>query len=73
MPKFIEVTGRDGVKRLINVNMIEEVQADEEGGATIYLAFNCPNAFDQDYVRTRESYSQIERMLLGGDEDGKPV
>lgn len=63
MPKFIEVTGRDGVKRLINVNMIEEVQADEEGGATIYLAFNCPNAYDQDHIQTQEGYEEIKRKV----------
>jgi len=69
VPKFIEVTGRDGVKRLINVNMIEEVQADEEGGATVYLAFNCPNAFDQDYVRTQESYEEIKRKVGAENEE----
>lgn len=71
MAKFIEVTSRDGTKRLINVNLIEEVQAVENDEAVIYLAFNCPNAFEQDYIRTKESYSEVKKMLLGGAEDGK--
>lgn len=70
MAKFIEVTV-SGCHRLINVDIIEEVQINFEGGADIYLAFNCPNAYEQDCMTVKESYSEIKKMLLGGAEDGK--
>ena len=71
MAKFIEVTTKDGAKRLINTNIIEEVRINWGGGVDIYLAFNCPHAAEQDYIKAKESYSEIKKMLLGGAEDGK--
>lgn len=69
MAKFIEVTVA-GVKRLINVNIIEEVRPNWDGGSDIYLAFTCPSAAEQDCVATKESYSTVKAMLLGGGNDG---
>ena len=65
MAKFIEVTV-DGIHRLINAEIIEEVRVNWDGGVDIYLAFNCPHATEQDYVKAKESYSVVKKMLLGG-------
>ena len=46
MAKFIEVTV-DGIHRLINAEIIEEVRVNWDGGVDIYLAFNCPHATEQ--------------------------
>ena len=70
MAKFIEVTAKDGMNRLINTNIIEEVRINWDGGVDIYLAFNCPHANEQDYISAKESYSEVKKMLLGGAEDG---
>lgn len=70
MAKFIEVTTKNG-KRLINTDIIEEVEPNGYDGANLYLAFNCPHATEQDYVEAKESYSEIKKMLLGGAEDGR--
>ena len=69
MAKFIEVTV-DGVHRLINAEIVEEVRINYDGGVDIYLAFNCPHAEEQDYVRAKESYSKVKKMLLGGADNG---
>lgn len=70
MAKFIEVTV-DGIHRLINAEIIEEVRVNWDGGVDIYLAFNCPHATEQDCIKAKESYSEVKKMLLGGAEDGK--
>jgi hypothetical protein len=64
MAKFIEVTYCGG-KVMLNTEIIEEV-IEEQGRTVIYLAFNCPNAIDQDYISVEESYQQIREMLMGG-------
>ena len=69
MAKFIEVTCA-GAHRLINADIIEEVQINWDGGCDIYLAFTCPNAIEQDYLSVKESYSQIRQMLMGGADNG---
>ena len=69
MAEFIEVTCGDD-KWLLNVNIIEQVKG-SSFGATIYLAFNCPNAIEQDYIVVEESYEKVREMLMGGKEDGK--
>ena len=70
MAKFIEVTDISGAKVLINPAWVEEIfEYGQEEGSTIYFAFNCPNANDQDYLRVQESYEEIKRKV--GTEDGK--
>lgn len=65
MAKFIEVTDNSGSKRLINTAWIEEIWNDD-GAVTIYLAFNYPNAVDQDFVRVKESYEEIKNAIALG-------
>ncbi len=71
MAKFIEVTTRDNMKHLINVKIIEEVRINWDGGVDIYLAFNCPHTIEQDCISTKESYSEVKKMLLGGAKNEK--
>lgn len=68
MSKFIEVTC-NGKKWLLNANIIEEVTK-KDSGSTIYIAYDCPGAYEQDYMNVQESYEQVRQMLIGGKEDG---
>lgn len=69
MAKFIEVTCGDD-KWLLNVNIIEQVKGDRFN-STIYLAFNCPDAIEQDYIVVEESYDKIREMLMGERREGE--
>ena len=62
MKGFIEVTA-ENVTQLLNVKYIELVQRDEDGKCTIFLAYHDPDAVEQDYVTTFESYDEIKRRL----------
>ena len=65
MKGFIEITDKSGVKHLINIRYIEEVaEADDGDGCWIYLAFNYPNATEQDYFRVSEPYEVIKKLLM---------
>jgi hypothetical protein len=64
MAKFIEVTDNSGIKRFVNTAWVEEIW-DGEGGATIYFAFSTPDATEQDYLRTKESYEEIKMKVWG--------
>jgi uncharacterized protein YlzI (FlbEa/FlbD family) len=63
MNNFIEVTDLDGRKRLINADWIEEIW--DGDNATIYFAFQENNAYEQDSLVVKESYSRIKSMLWG--------
>ena len=56
---FIEIKSRDGHKLLLNVNFIEEVIGKDSGSCHIYMAFNCPNAYDQDHFLADMSYEEV--------------
>lgn len=62
MEQFIEVHIKE-VKRLINLRWVEEINENQDGCATIYFAFNCPNSIDQDYMKVDESYNEILREI----------
>lgn len=60
---FIAIVGKDGKRRLLNVRHIEEVCEIGEHHCDIYMAFNCPNATDQDYFQVRQSYDEIVALI----------
>ena len=62
MKGFIEVTTENGT-HLLNVKYIEDVWEVEDGGCTIYFAFNVPGAVEQDCVIPYESYDEIKRRI----------
>ena len=62
MERFIEVHIKQE-KRLINLRWVEEIHESPDGCATIYFAFNCPNAIDQDYMKVDESYNEVFRKI----------
>ena len=59
MKGFIEVTTENGT-HLLNMKYIEDVWEDEDGKITIDLAFNAPDAVEQDCVIPYESYDEIK-------------
>lgn len=64
MKGFIEITDKEGVNHLINIRYIEEIWDDGNGdGCWIYLAFNYPNATEQDCYRVSEPYEVIKKLL----------
>lgn len=60
MSGFIEIVDKNKNRRLLNVGYIEEVaEKITKDGCYIYLAFNTPNANEQDYFEVAESYDSI--------------
>ena len=63
MADFIQVHAKStGKAFLINLNWVEEI-IDYDEGPTIFLAFNIPDAVEQDYLETEESYEDIFNMI----------
>lgn len=62
MKGFIEVTTENGT-HLLNMKYIEDVWEDEDGECTIYLAFNAPDAVEQDYIHPYESYDEVKKKI----------
>lgn len=58
MNEFIQVETKDGMRRFVNVRYIEEI-IENHNGCTIYLAFNCPSAVEQDYIDTFIPYDEV--------------
>lgn len=65
MAKIIEVTTPDGKKVLVNTRWIEQIE-EKDSGAAVYFAFNMPNAYEQDYLYTKESYKEEIKMKVWG-------
>lgn len=63
MKGFIEIVGKDNKTRLLNVRYIEEVCEIGENHCNIYMAFNCPNATDQDYFQVRLPYNVVVDLI----------
>ena len=63
MAKFIEVT-TNGEKVLINTRWVQDIYRGGKG-ATIYFAFNAPNAYDQDHITVDESYEEVKMKVWG--------
>jgi uncharacterized protein YlzI (FlbEa/FlbD family) len=64
MSGFIEVICSDGRKRLLNIRHIEEVVENAtKDGCFIFMAFNCPDAIEQDYFEVKESYDAIIQKI----------
>lgn len=67
MSGFIKITDITGNRRLINVNYIEEVLDLDNGKSEINLAFNCPNATEQDSVIVNVSFDKLVEMILNAE------
>jgi hypothetical protein len=64
MRGFIEVPFGCGNKILLNVRYIEEVRENiVDETCTIYIAFNCPNATEQDHLQVKKSYREIVSLI----------
>lgn len=65
MKGFIEIETTTGQRRIINIRLIEEVIENRVGTCTIYMAFNVPNATEQDYIDTENSFDEIVELIEG--------
>ena len=63
MNRFIEVIDKDGNRRLLNVNYIEEILDLDNGESEINLAFNCPNATEQDIITVNIPFDELAEMI----------
>lgn len=63
MKGFIEIVDKVGKRRCLNVRHIEEVCEVGEHHCNIYMAFNCPDAYEQDYFQVRKSYDEIVALI----------
>lgn len=64
MSGFIEIICADEKRRLLNIMHIEEVvETETKGKCLIYMAFNCPDAMEQDYFEVKESYDAIIQKI----------
>ena len=63
MKGFIEIVGKDNKTRLLNVRYIEEVCEFGANHCDIYLAFNCPDAYEQDHYQVRLPYSRVVELI----------
>ena len=52
----------NGERRLINLDWVEEIHEDGDH-AIVYFGFNCPDACQQDYLETDESFDDISRRI----------
>ena len=64
MSGFIKIVDKDGYRRLLNVNYIEEVLDIDNGKSEINLAFNCPNATEQDNIIINIPFDKLVEMIL---------
>ena len=66
MKGFIEVHQNEVKRVLLNVKHIETVIYDGvplDNSCTIYLAFNVPDAYEQDYIIPDETYEEVLRKI----------
>jgi hypothetical protein len=69
MKGFIEIKTKDKYRRLINVNFIEEVCERDGGACSVYMAFNSPMAYEQDYFEVIQSYDEIVALIKEAQND----
>ena len=60
---FMEVVDSQDKRHLINIRHIEEIAEIDDKSCYIYLAFNCPNANEQDYYLINEPYEVIKALI----------
>ena len=63
MAKFIELPLIDGQMVCINANYIEEIRSIDDDTCIIYMAFNIPDAVDQETLRVNMPYITVVRHL----------
>ena len=64
MAKFIELPLIDGQMVCINANYIEEIRSIDDNTCIIYMAFNVPDAVDQDTIKVNMPYGAVVSHLL---------
>lgn len=63
MERFIEVIDLNKKRIFLNINYIEEVVELDENSCYIYMAFNCPDAIEQDYHIVERPYDEIVALI----------
>ena len=62
MADFITVF-QEKQERIINMDWIEEIRPFDDGSAVIYFAFQNRGCYEQDYIKTDESYGEVKRKI----------
>lgn len=64
---FIEIKAFDADnRRFVNIRHIEEVVEVDKNMCRIYMAFNVPDAVEQDYFEVNQTYDEIVSMIRKG-------
>ena len=66
MADFVEIIDCSDNRMLINTKCIEEIVEEGDERCIIYMAFNTPNAVEQDFVLVNESYADLKNRILHG-------
>ena len=67
MSEFIDIHSKyDKNRRFINIKYIEEVVEVDENTCRIFMAFNVPDAIEQDYFDVDNPYDEIVSMIKKG-------
>lgn len=67
MSGFIEIRPIfNNSRRFINIKHIEEVVEIDENSCRIFMAFNVPDATEQDYFDADKPYDEIVSMIKKG-------
>lgn len=67
MSGFIEILPTSNKnRRFINIKHIEEVVEVDEKHCRIFMAFNVPDAMEQDYFEVDKPYDEIVSMIKKG-------
>lgn len=64
MAKFIELPLVDGKVVCVNADYIEEVRECDETKCDVYMAFSCPDAYEQDLYEVNLPYSKVVCQIL---------
>ncbi len=71
MSGFIEIIPKwDKKRRFINIRHIEEVVEVDENTCRVFMAFNVPDATEQDYFEVDKPYDEIISMIKKGGVQG---
>ena len=63
MKRFIEIIDSNNNRRFLNINHIEEIVEKDENNCYIYMAFNVPDAIEQDNFLVNKPYNEIISLI----------
>lgn len=66
MARFIKVHDTDGEEVLVNIDLVYHIVPNRYRQAEIHWAFQEHDMVEGAWMKTRESYEEVRKMILGG-------